>query len=95
MAKMDYERMQRVAQARKLYEISKQPVDTSAGDQDIVLNGPNYKLKFGKYRGVRLRDLPQQYIEWVLENFAATDGRRNMFEREMNRRIEHSVRQHN
>lgn len=28
----------------------------------------NHKLKWGKYKGKHLKDIPDDYLKWVLEN---------------------------
>jgi hypothetical protein len=33
----------------------------------------NTKFTFGKHRGVKLRDVPDAYLKWILENLSGGD----------------------
>jgi len=78
MTKLNYETLRFNERARKVYYPDKQD------ESPLRLNGPNYVLKFGKYRGTKLKDVPLSYIEWAILNF--TDSRADMFAREYERR---------
>lgn len=53
-------------------------------DMSDILNGPDYIVKFGKYKGVMLGNIPLEYIVWSVENI--TSNIVNTFIRELERR---------
>jgi hypothetical protein len=59
-------------------------VNTPAEELPFVENGPTYVIKFGKYKGVMLKDVPLEYLIWCIENIKNTVL--NTFRREIQRR---------
>ncbi|KAB7733279.1 hypothetical protein F5984_01115 [Rudanella paleaurantiibacter] len=37
------------------------------GNPEILLELLNYQMPFGKYKGLRLRELPVSYLEWFAQ----------------------------
>jgi uncharacterized protein (DUF3820 family) len=35
-------------------------------------------MPFGRYKGARLEDVPSSYLEWALENWMETAGRKEL-----------------
>ena len=53
---------------------------------DFKPNGPEYTLKFGKYRGVMIKNVPIEYIIWAMSSIDTPIV--ETFKREFNRRKE-------
>jgi hypothetical protein len=87
MAKLDYQRISREKMLKTKPIVSdkhdsrKHIVDD---DKPVSLNGPEYVLKFGKYKGKMLKDIPDEYLHWTIMN--VDDSTVNMFVRELQRR---------
>jgi hypothetical protein len=79
MAKLNYEKMR-----RNSFPSTSQSND-SIGDVPVELNGPDYKLKIGKYRGIRIRYVPLEYLQWAATNMSGS--MKSSCAREIERRL--------
>ena len=49
-------------------------------------NNPNFAMPFGKFRGLPIRDLPDDYLSWMLENAELKNNIRRRLETEYEKR---------
>lgn len=80
MTKIDFQYLRWKEQNRKKYFVSKE----DEGNSPVVYKGPDDVLTFGKHKGTKIRDLPQEYIEWAILNLK--DHQVGVFVRELQRR---------
>jgi hypothetical protein len=77
MAKFNYQKIgreqklkkQHIIDSNKRYYPPKVSNDVNyINDMDFIPNGPEYLLKFGKYKGVMIKNVPIEYIIWAVSN---------------------------
>lgn len=86
MAKFDYQRVSRekMLSTKQIVSDKHSPLRKVDNNSPVTLNGPDHVLKFGKYKGTMLKDLPDDYLHWTIMN--VSDSTVNMFIRELQRR---------
>ena len=78
MTRLNYDSIRFKERSRKVY------YPDSSTNVPLKLNGPDYILNFGKHKGTKLKNVPQQYLEWAILNLE--ESRATMFAREYKRR---------
>ena len=56
----------------------------SISEEKIVINTTDEKIAFGKYKGMRISDLPESYLLWMRANYRGSQ--RELIEQELQRR---------
>ncbi len=56
----------------------------SVSEEKIVINTTDEKIDFGKYKGMRISDLPKSYLVWMKANYRGPQ--RELIEQELQRR---------
>jgi hypothetical protein len=86
MAKLNYQQLSRESMLKDKPMVG--PTHDSRrlvyDNSPVKLNGPDYVLKFGKFKGTMLKDIPIDYVMWAILNLDSS--RVDMFIRELQRR---------
>lgn len=79
MTKINFQHLRQKEQNRKKYFVSKK----DEGNSPVIYKGPDDVMTWGRYKGIKIRYLPQEYIEWAILNLK--DHQVGVFVRELQR----------